>query len=133
MIKYICRKLTENISKEEEIKTIIVSGIRRNFGGLNKQFIEEFKNKKQIKCNSMLTEITFPSTIECIQENLKENEENDHARNLMILTNNFDATYNFLIEEMKGKKYKFFIGSDFPQDIENESAYTIIKKNYFMY
>ena len=45
----------------------------------------------------------------------------------MILTNNFDATYDFLIEEIKGKEYKIFLGSDFPEDVKNESAYSTIK------
>ena len=35
----------------------------------------------------------------------------------MILTNNFDTIYDFLAEELKGKEYKIFIGSDFPEDI----------------
>ena len=52
-----------------------------------------------------------------IKENLSENEEVDHTRNLMILTNNFDITYDFLIEEIKGKEYKIFLGSDFPEDV----------------
>ena len=42
--------------------------------------------------------------VQCIKENLQENEESDHTRNLMILTNNFDAVYDFLIEELKGKQ-----------------------------
>ena len=41
--------------------------------------------------------------IDCIKENLQENEEIDHTRNLMIMTDNFDVTYDFLIEELKGK------------------------------
>ena len=45
----------------------------------------------------------------------------------MILTNNFDATYDFLIEEIKGKEYKIFMGSDFSEDLQNESAYSTIK------
>ena len=45
----------------------------------------------------------------------------------MILTNNFDATYDFLIEEIKGKQYKIFMGSDFPEDSKNSTAYSIIK------
>ena len=59
----------------------------------------------------------LPLTIDCIKENLLENEECDHARNLMIFTNNFDATYNFLLEEVKNKDYKLFSGGDFPQDV----------------
>ena len=85
-----------------EVYERIVWGFFRNFGGLaiGQEYIAE---KLRQFCQEMQQNLYFPTSIDCIKQNLIENEENNHTRNLMILTDNFDTIHNFLKTECQEK------------------------------
>ena len=109
MIKFISGRITPN---EERNELDIYHGIQRNFGGNNFELvIQTLEMHLQLGNWDLLKKIK-PDQL--IKDNLFDYE----SRHLMVITDNFENTLQFIQDECQSnhKPYEIFYGSDFPDD-----------------
>ncbi|EAR87839.2 hypothetical protein TTHERM_00006030 (macronuclear) [Tetrahymena thermophila SB210] len=112
-------------------QALIAYSFLRHFSGLETNDILFKTLKKQFK-DQELNEMQKLKQIEIqlIQDNLTEVSDHFMSRHLMVITQNSQATLEFINSELISlkKPYQIFMGSDFQTDQKSQNTYKIINE-----
>eukprot|EP00347_Sterkiella_histriomuscorum_P010832 403374756 len=124
LIKYISPRMN---SSEENNEKVILKGVQRNFGGLNSNdaisLLDDKLNFKYIE------DLYSCKPDQLIIENLLDQE----SRHLMIITDNFENSLQFIQDQCQKqtREIEILYGSDFPDDQNEDATYEQINEIIF--
>eukprot|EP00347_Sterkiella_histriomuscorum_P013947 403362749 len=122
MICQICFQLK---TSDESLMTLIINSVARNFGGNNLENVMEYLyNEFKVEGPQKIFQAKESQVL------IKENIQDNRARNLMIISEHLEIINVRFIEQVcqqLGRPYKIFYGSDFEKDKQEQSIHRTIQ------